>query len=268
MQDIVYNKKLFFIPSTWNELTAKQLFEVSYVLHTNLSVSYKEYLLLKSMLNLNGLKYAFLHHDAKNRMLPFIEWIGNHDEILTELPFSFYRKNVFYSKLYGPAKLFENLTMLEFHHTEVAFKFLIDTDNEIYLNELVAILFRHKKENYDVNKNSDGDLRVVFNPNEIDYRVKIVKHWPLAVKRAILMWYDGCRQHLIKEYPEVYNGTTDDSNYYSGLYTMIRNLAGDKYGTIDKIEQLNVITAHLECSILLEEVEESKINLQTTSHDI
>jgi hypothetical protein len=268
MQDLVYNKKLYFIPSTWNELTAKQLFAITHLLHTNYTPEYKEYLLLKAMLGFGNLRYAFLPNDAKYRMMPFVEWIANKEEVLTELPFNCYSKNIFSSKLFAPAKAFENLTMLEFHYTEVAYKFLIETDDEKYLNELIAVLFRHKKENYDTAKNSDGDCRIAFNPNEIDYRVKIVKPWKLSVKQAILLWYDGCRQTLIKDYAEVYSGTSEGSNYYAGLYTMIRSLAGDKYGTIDKIEQLNVITAHLECSILLEESEKQKAQLNTNSHDL
>lgn len=269
MQDIFYNNKLYFIPNNWDELNKKQLIKVASILHHPLySNDLKQYLLLKALINVASFGFGRLHVDGKARMMKYVEWVSDKELFLTYNPIINYRKNIFSETLFAPASNFENLKMVEFHYSEVAYKNLIETDEVDYLNELVAILYRRKKDNYDCELNSDGDFRVPFKAAEIEYHKKIVKGWNTSVKQAILMWYDGCRQSLIKEYEEVYKGSSNTENYYTGLFTMMRSLAGDKYGTFENIENLNVHTAHLECCLLLQEAEEAKSQLNNSQNGL
>jgi hypothetical protein len=256
MQDIHYQKKIFVLPDNWNELTGKQLIAISKILnHKNIKPEAAELQILKVLLQKSSFGFGFLKTDIKARLLPYIQWIAETETPLTENLLPSYRKNIFSKKLFGAANEFNNLKMIEFHYTEVAYQFFINSNEEDYLNDLVAVLYRTKKENYNSNRDSDGDIRIEFKDAEIAYHKKIVSKWSMAVKHAILMWYVGCRQMLVEDYPLVYGGsnTADTSNYYAGLYTMMRSVAGEKIGTIEKVEQLNVHTAHLELTCIIED---------------
>jgi hypothetical protein len=256
MQDIHYNNKIYVIPDNWNELSGKQLIKVAgYLNGKNNNPELVELKILKALMCVSAFKFGYLSNDLKARLLPYIQWIVEDANTLTENTLYCYRKNIFSKKLYAPEKEFNNLRMVEFHYTEVAYKFLRETDDIDYLNELVAILYRQGKTNYDFNRNVDGDVREAFNDAVIEQNKKIVSKWPLAVKQAILLWYDGCRQLLIEDYPLVYSGKKSTENYYAGLYNMIRSVAGEKYGTMDKVEQLTVHTAHLELTCIIEDAQ-------------
>jgi hypothetical protein len=257
MQDIYYQKKIYVIPENWNELTAKQLVEIVDIIHNNNSKpEVKELMILKCLLNCSWFKFLRYSSDLKTRLIKHIQWIADDKLRLTEPIISSYRNNIFCKKLYSPDKEFNNLKMIEFHYAEVAYRFLVETKNDKYLDELVAILYRSGKENYDYKRNPDGDIRIDFKGTDVDYHKKIVAKWPRAVKQSILMWYNGCREMLVEDYPLVYGGTPSTENYYAGLYTMMRSVAGEKFGTIAQVEQLYVNTAHLELTCSIEEAKE------------
>lgn len=256
MQDIFYNKKMYVIPDNWNELSGKQLVKVMGILNAhNLKPEVAELAILKVLMGINAIKFGLLNNDLKARLLPYIQWVANEDLNLTEIILHSHRKNIFCKKLYAPQSEFNNLLMVEFHYTEVAYHSLTEADNIDSLNELVAILYRTGKANYNYKRNVGGDVRIEFIDADIAYHKAIVSKWKLPVKQAILLWYNGCRQLLIEEYPLVYDGkkNNEKSNYFSGLYNMMRSIAGDKYGTIDKVEKLTVHTAHLELTCIIED---------------
>jgi hypothetical protein len=134
----------------------------------------------------------------------------------------------------------------EFHCTEIAYQEVIRNNDEDALNRLCAFLYRPKKKGYDARINAEGDVRVPFNYNECIYYAQRIKRWPLAVKQAILLWYDGCRQMLVKSYPLAFGKGKANGNYYEGLFGMMRSIAGDKYGTLEDVENLFVHTMFME----------------------
>lgn len=256
-----YKNKLFIIPEEWNELTGKQLITIAGLLHSNLEEDIFYLKALQCLSNLSTVKFMLQPLDAKLNCFEHLDWLQSSDdkELLTKqlLPK--------YKGLYGPTDELGNLLLVEFHYTEIAYQNLITTNEVQYLNELVAIMYREPKANYDHARNSEGDHRVIFTDNDIAYHTKKVAKWPLAVKQAILMWYDGCRQDLVNSYSTVYpaSSTKKDDNYSAGLYQLIRSLAGENYGTIDKVEQLTVHTAHLELSCMIADNEKLKEQLKS-----
>jgi len=136
--------------------------------------------------------------DIKERLVQLSEWIYLKNTLTTQLIPK-------YSGLCGPKSDFDNLTLAEYHCTEIYYSMLVNDKKNEALDALIAVLYRKPKLFYNRKKDSDGDVRCQFNENEIEYWAGVVSEWPLAVKQAILLWYDGCRESLISIYPEVSN---------------------------------------------------------------
>ena len=161
-----------------------------------------------------------------------------------------------YKKYYGPAADFDNLRMKEFHFSENYYgELTTDADNDEALNNLVAVLYRPAKKKYDTVKNVDGDIRIHFNHNETAYHAKQIARWPEAVKQAIFLWYHTCRMELIDNNKTAFSVPDDGytSEFDTGIYGMMRMLAGDKLGSITAVEEMYVHTAILEVGLLKEQ---------------
>ena len=244
MKALWYNKnKKVVIAETWNEITTNQFLRIVKLLHAGIV---DEHLALDKSLHILSNKlmvfFFFIPVDTRQRMHEHCAWVFNQKDLSNQLLPK-------YRNFYGPADEFDNLCMKEFHAAEMAYYRLNEEKNINHLNELIAILYRPAKKNYDHKRNPDGDARIAYNPNETEWIIKKVKRWPLNMKRAILMWYDGCRQQLEDMYqPAFHNdGTTSSKNYYDGMYGMIRGIAEKKtYGDFDKVGNMNVHLAFKE----------------------
>ncbi len=250
MLNIYYDKKKFLLPQTWEELTAKQFIAVAKLLHSKNKneVSLHERA-LKILSNKNFFQYFKLPADARLRCYKYCSWIfTNNLKVTTQLLAT-------YKGLCGPATKFFNVQLEEFHYAEMAFYVFIHEKDDDALDELIAILWRKPKQNYDHKKNSDGDARIQFKVTEIKWNKSFVKKWRKDVKLAIVMWYASCRKWLADEYPLVFAGSAANENYYDGLYKTIRGLSGDKYGSFKDVEKLNL---HLAMKEMQESIWEAK----------
>jgi hypothetical protein len=258
MKALIYYKKqkTIIVPENWEELTQRQFIKIADLLHSGIeddAIMYDKALFIlcgKSLFN-----YLRIPLDMRERAQEHIQWVFSQEHLIT--------KNLIpnFKGLFGPESNFDNLQLAEFHHSETAYhRFIFEKDEE-QLNELVAILYREGKKNYDRQRNHDGDVRIEFSYNDITFHKHKVKRWPVAVKRAVLLWYDGCRQQLVKDYPEAFNSgeaaVVHDENYFEGLYGIIRSISGVKHGTFDRVERMTVPNAFLEIITSIKEERET-----------
>ncbi|HEX8358428.1 MAG TPA: hypothetical protein VF610_13485 [Segetibacter sp.] len=256
------------VPGSYNELTGQQLILIAELFAKALPKDLAELKALSILLNLSLYSFSMISADAKEGMLNatlpgdqkerrFIDWIFDRNTLTEQvLPF--------YNGFWGPAKEFENLTLSEFHFTEVYYREMMDEaptlkgeESKISaLDKLVAVLYRKPKPGYDIDLNTDGDVRQKFNANEVNYYANIIAGWPAEVKLAVLFFYDGCRQNLLENYDEIFNGDSGEDNE-DGMFGIIRGLSGTKYGDIDKVEMLNIHTALYELTLQLKEEEKN-----------
>lgn len=250
MLELRYHKKTFLLPENYNELTGDQLLQVNALLLLELPLPVLRLKLLQVLLNIGQFSFFMLPADMKHRILyhnhslsgymvdeeskSAIEWLFEEKEHLTEqlLPV--------YNGYYGPKKEFDNLTVKEFHVCEIAYSDYLQERNEEHIDKLVAVLYRPAKKDYDFILDKDGDARIFFNPNELPYYTGIVSKWPAAAKMAILSFYDGNREYVKSLYEEVFNAPQEkgSADGEAGMYDVIRNLAGTKYGTFKDVEEL------------------------------
>ncbi len=241
MRRLIYSKrqKEITVPEGWEELTAKQFIALAGILHNGEHENIKYDRALLAVCGKSLLRFLFIPLEIRLRCYDHISWIFESQEVTKQLL-------PVYGGLYGPASDFDNLILAELHHTETAYYNLTKENDAAALDELVAILYREAKPDYDVKRDKDGDVRVPFAYGDIAYHKALVARWPMAVKQAILLWYDGCRQSLVTQYPPAFEGAETSDNYYNGLYGMIRSLSGDKYGDFEKVNHLFIHIAFLE----------------------
>lgn len=233
---IHYNKTTIVVPGSYNELSARQLIAIASLLQTQET---EEVVRLKALQILTGYgrwRFCLFDADMKARMLPLTDWVFKENTLTDQLLPQ-------YKGFDGPKGEFDNTTLAEFHFTEVAYQqFLTGEEKEEALNTLVAVMYRKPKFLYDKKRDKDGDSRLPFNANLLPYNSKKIACWPLSIKLAILMFYDGCRQHLAVSYEKIFRGGKG-GDHKAGMFGIIRGLAGTKYGDFDKVENLNIHTA-------------------------
>lgn len=245
MIHIPFNDKDYYLPENFNELSKKQLLWLARLMNEK-DKEYHELEVLQMLLDLKLYQFFRMSNDAKERMLPFISWVFGENTLTAQLLPE-------YEGLHAPKGEFDNLTLGEFHYTETYYH-QFTKGNIDALDLLIAVLYRRPKKFYDTKLDSDGDIRVKFNKNEIEYYAKLVKRWPPSVKTAIVIWYDGCKQQLVKLYKEVFEESgTDHNTEDTGMYSIIRNMSGDKFGNIDQVEKVLVHHAFYEITLIMED---------------
>ncbi len=246
MQEIFYEKKRLVIAGEWKEVNGMQLKKIAILLHSGKGKEETALRALHILSKKSLVRFMLLPLDLRHRALPFVEWLTKKELTCQLLPKI---KN-----FYGPYEDFGNLTMVEFHYSEMAYCSLVKTKEEKHLTELISVLYREKKPRYDEERNEEGDCRKPFSHGLYEYGMKAISLWPKETKLAILLWYDGCRQNLVKEYPAIYpQKGGEGENQFEGMYKMMRSITGEKYGTMEQVEKLGVHTAHLEISCMMEE---------------
>lgn len=85
----------------------------------------------------------------------------------------------------GPADMLTDLTFLEYKDANAAYLQFQKTEDEHYLNQLVAIIYR------------PGWLRKpAYNAKGAAKRIKQVARWPYPLRWAIYLFYTACEQQL------------------------------------------------------------------------
>lgn len=253
MVAISYRKKTYVLPTSYNELTGKQLIQLAPLLAAKEDPMLISLQVLRILLGMGKIRFFFLSLDMRNRMLDHISWVFDDNTLTAQLI-------PVYKRFYGPKAEFDNLTLGEYHCTEIYYAMLLHHPDQKVMDALVAVLYRRAKNWYNHRLDKDGDCRRVFNENEIEYWAGQIANWPLEVKQAIVLWYDGCRQHMIKLYPKVFKKPSDDDvgdENEKGMFGIMRGLAdGAKYGSFESVKKLNLHTALMEMEKLVEEIEQ------------
>lgn len=248
MTTIEIKGRTFQVPTTWNELSFKQLVKVVEIVYGDYPVTMGKLLLFKTIAGFTDLQWAFVTPDEVDDLLYLVDFIGSDTKLTRQLvPRQ--------GRFTGPADSFNNLVMHEFVFTEDHFFRFKDGESIEHLNNLVAVLFRPVKKGYDTTKNLDGDARIPFNENLCLYNAKRkIAKWDINIKLAILTWYEACRIQMVEDFPEVFkdDGTGDPAKY--GLLSMMRNVAaGGVHGNFSAVEGMYVKMALIELDEMLTE---------------
>jgi hypothetical protein len=286
MKLVEINRQFYNVPESWNELSKRQLLQVMqlfYLLkYTNEQAQLK---LLKILTGMSWWEFFRAPVTTCERRVfnpfNFSTSVGVYlfsirkicygmDEYLYLIHFLLEEnkltKNVVpqYKDFYGPADECSNLRMCEFTFSEHYYmQWSENRQDENLLNNLVAVLYRQRKKNYDLRKNEDGDPRIAFNENLCEYFAESeVYDWPLKLKLAIAHFYEACRIKLVADNEEVFGGDGEPAKH--GLISiMIAVAEANAFGPFKEVEQLHVNMVMLQLKEQIHKANEAKRNLQT-----
>ena len=156
------------------------------------------------------------------------------------------------NKYHGPTDAFQNLKFGEYSD---AFKTFLDfskNGNIETLYELAAILYRPKKNlikrYFDKN---DGDIRVAYNPHDLDKRIKLFKKLPLGYVYGVYLYFSSVQLFLnsaqvpwgdkVLDFSILYNTSerekleVDDIGLDAVLFSMAES---GIFGEFEKVQQV------------------------------
>lgn len=247
MTIIEVQKKLYTIPTEWNELSQQQLLAVMKAFYSNETIDKQLLLLLKALMNVGWYRYCRMSMLHKEEYFYLCLFLLQKNTLTKNLLPS-------YKGYYGPADDFNNLVGAEFifcedYYTRYCESERTQTD---LLDKLVAVLYRpgNKK-----NQQLRGDSRELFNDNLIAAREKKIRKWPMEVKQAILTWYEGCRSNMIAANSEIFAGGGGEPAKY-GFLSLFRSIASS--GTHGDFEKVQAMYVHMIMMELNEMHEDNK----------
>jgi hypothetical protein len=222
------------VPETWNELSKKQLEDITRVLNTDLPKISTRCYILKSLLGVkNSIFFSLQDYDIA--CLLYLTNFIFKDCTLTKnnLPiirFGFLGLN----KLAGPTDDFSNIRFKEFMFADTflgkSARAKDEKTKKFFLDKFIACLYRP------IDKQAEpGDLREKFNEHIVDKRAKQISKLSPIKKQMIVTWYKGCRAHLENLNQEVFREDPEAKKKKGGTWgDVLLSLPNDKFGTINQ----------------------------------
>lgn len=272
MIPVKLDNNTFQLPENWNELTGNQLLRLADMFGdvTNLNeflikmwlVILDLKVLRKKEEIIDGVEHFHLIHKSKKKKSiylvsaydlqfaashlrwMFTEKMNGQDVIENTFVFSSrLTKNLIpeikHSKkvFAGPDGALTNITFAEYILCETYFNRYNQTSDVNWLNKFVAVLYRPVKSKKEINSNNfDGDKRITFNAAQNDRLALLVKNLPTNYKRAILIFYEGCRNYIAHKFPLTFKpGGGSDRETFESLMELtitLKNETGDNLDTI------------------------------------
>lgn len=239
MTIIELNKKLYNIPTTWNELSQQQLLQVMDCLFVHQYSGEQCILkLLKILCNMNYFQFFRTKVSEMEEYLYLTSFLLEERANLTK------QLVPCWEGYYGPSDEFGNLLMVELTFSDNLFlQWCEDRSDVKKLNKFISLIYREPKDSYDFILNPDGDARSEWNQNISEWSGEnVINKWPMNVKMAIATWFDGCRCMLVDDNDEVFGGASGEASKY-GLASVMMNVAENgALGTFNEVEKQNVHT--------------------------
>lgn len=257
------------MPETWNELSDIQVMRIASVLFEDLS---ETELNMKLVRILMGYRYKELHSTEAEVMVehlfPLVEWVKQ-DCALTEQKIPVIKHWWGLRKYYGPSSGLLNFRFCEWDAAERALFDFHQDKSATSLYKFVAVLYRPKRRTAFAPTDDISDLRQPYNYSKTEkIAQQLEKAMPLRQAYAVLLWYKGCRHHIQKLYPSIFdasaNDATEEEVQQPFFFPLMRSIAKSGiYGDLDKVEQLYLYTTLEEMVAAEEEREEMERAMKT-----
>lgn len=243
--DKVYSARF---PEQWNELCKADLLEICRYFDGRTLAREAAY---KFSFHLLGFKFGHLSlnkailkvpHEQIHEVSRLVDWIFKPSTLTKNLLPSI---QVGWHTYIGPS---DGLNRATFDEVVTAYVkqnlYKQQTDaaqKQRYLAELVATLYRPRKWWWWLVRFfpdlSDGDSRITFNEATVKTRAKRLAKLSTAELYAVLLYFEGCHSFFERIAPDVFSskGVGEGKKSRFGWETFYVGMAGDKFGTIDKV---------------------------------
>lgn len=263
----------FQLAESWNELTGEQLIAISpmllqdvvtlperaYIAHVLCGFKSK-FFKLRHFRAARG--YEYFANEIYDKVLPRIEFLFTGNKLTTQLlpTIEVPGKYKFFgtTTLYGPASNFNDLTIAEFADCEYCLRKYADTKEEKWLNTLIGVLYRPCKRKAELAASDfDGDKRQAYNFYLNDFMTVMVSKLHPTVKKAILLWYMGCRTAITQQYSFLFTKPNEAKASTSSWSDVIHDMAGPKFGTLEDTSKVHLRVILKELALLYKKSQEA-----------
>lgn len=235
-------------PSSWNELSRQQLIEmakyfdlVRLKLKHSVEITAERIMLTIVMLGIKPLNifskkrniFFSLDPDQVYDLVKMNDFLFLKND-LTKSIIRYVR--IGFKRYYAPSDGLKNISGREFAFADTFFLSYYNTRHIKWLDKMIAVLYRPAKKNFNPTALSyDGDIRQPFNNHLLEYYEGKISRINIYVKKAILLYYMGCRQAIVKRYPDIFSSSNQSkASGGGGWLDVYRGLAGPKFGDIEK----------------------------------
>lgn len=243
MTSIEYGTYKQSFPSSWNELTTRQLLFIAArwrkwvdYMKMNADLSKEGIVLVKLFMGV----FSINPFNEGRKIFYKLNRVQMH-ALIKKVDFILYSPALTKNMLptikvggktyYGPEDGLKNICLHEFAFADSFITNYGKSRDENDLDTAIAVLYRPA---IDVNSSEyAGDIRGKFKKHLVEVHQKQLRELPYEYKQAIYLWYRGCRDAIEKRYPRVFNGEKQDGPDF-GWLGIIQELAGDKFGTYDE----------------------------------
>lgn len=244
------------IPTTWNDLTARQLSRVARTLfyppEQDLAPAlFFDLIEFRWYRPADWLRMWRLHFVPDYELIPHITYLLQEKPALTKwivdcIPLRSRR-------LYGPDRDMRTVTWQEFTIADSLYLRYRQHQSPYYLKMLCAVLFRpHGQKSYNQPHDPDfcGDLRREFNPNISDEHLRKLSEMDSAWQLAVLLNYEGIRRHIEEDHPHVFNSDHQEEVIQGpkGWEAVTISLSGEKFGDYHSTKAMpfKLVLKHME----------------------
>ncbi len=231
MNEIVLHGKKYTAPSRWDEVNESQLLAWAAICLKELSKKDATRLCLKIFYRMPLLTFFKIPESWRIQIEPTIDflWTG-------QLPTKWIIKKIAVLPLsapyHGPDDRLANCTILEFRYAMMFYQAYVKSNNEEYLDQLIATLFRPKRKGTIKN-----DIREDLSDFGIQTRARRMRKLSPKFRHAILLNFEGCYSFIQKNY---LNKLPKDGSGSAGIFDfngIIRTVSGSKFGAKKETEQ-------------------------------
>lgn len=205
----------------------------------------KEVLHLLSLVN---------HEESNVNILSLVNFLFESNKLtLNKFPII---KIGWFKKLYGPADQLSNITINEFSFAINFYNNYNKTNNEEYLDNFIACLYRPLQQNW----KDTGDIRKPFNPFTYEQHLPLAVKMQFAYKQAILLYFTGCLELWAKQFVFVFSRIDSEKSTQSNqtFLDIILKISGTKFGNFNQTKDENAYIVLMELNSVLEENQNKK----------
>ena len=243
------------VPSTWHELTRRQLLRLLPEVYARPCPDRR----LRLLAALSGYPLPLLAGLAPvvlGQLLPLTDWLASERHRLTEqlLPTLAVASRVGQAATWhGPLGQLRNLLFGEFIFADTFFVLFCLHGQAKFLDQFLTVLYRPARAGADPDAPDwTGDVRQPFNEHQLERRTPRVARVPHAHKLAVLTWYRGCRAQLADEFPDVFAAAEDEAGSQDKQAPdwgrVLRKLSGGAFGPVQQTAQqpLRLVLAEMQ----------------------
>jgi hypothetical protein len=243
------------IPSSWNELTEKQLLYICHLIYVESGDIYRfRIAALRYLLGLSWFQTLMIG-DFLPDLFPYVAFLEKENTLTDNKITTLKAKNI---TLHGPMGGFETLMAEEWTEADQAFiDFSASKDTED-LDRMIAILYREAIPDMGPGHPEwKKDLRQPFIEEQVPLRQRIIADISPAHKFAILTWYTGCRREWEEVFYRVFKESKSDVESF-GWQETIQKISGGTFGSLRETERTSMYKIMLHMEITVKDDQERK----------